>query len=113
MLPEFEQRLAERLLARFYDRRLLAHVQHQTRLGHAIRGNSVTLSEIRPDFDNPAAWVKFPIAQFRFDPAQGLWSLYRHEPRRRWRRYEALPATRNFEALLSEVDRDPTRIFWG
>ena len=113
MLPEFEQRLVERLLDRFYDRRLLAHVERQARLAHAIRGNAVTLLEIRPDFDDPTAWVKAPIAQFRFNAASGLWSLYWHDRNRRWQRYEALKATRNFEALLAEVDHDPTSIFWG
>lgn len=113
MLPKFEQRLVERLLARFYDRRLLAHVQHLIRLHHTIRGNSITLFEIRPGFDRSAVWVKSPIARFRFHPASGLWSLYWHDRNRRWRRYGDLTPTRNFEALLAEVDRDPTRIFWG
>lgn len=113
MLPEFERRLVERLLDRFYDRRLLAHVQHQTRLGHSIRGNSITLFELRPDFDDPSTWVKSPIAQFRFSPAKGLWSLYWHDRNRRWRLYDDLAATRNFESMLAEVDRDPTSIFWG
>ena len=112
-LPEFEQRLAERLLARFYDRRLLAHVQHQIRLHHTIRGNSITLLEIRPGFDKSAIWVKSPVARFQFDPATGLWSLYWHDRSRRWRRYEDLAATRNLESLITEVDRDPTSIFWG
>ena len=112
MLPEFERRLVERLLIRFYDRRLLAHVQHQIRLHHTIRGNSITLFEIRPGFDQSAVWVKSPIAQFRFGSAKGLWTLHWHD-RNRWRRYEDAAATRNFETLLSEVDRDPTSIFWG
>ena len=113
MLPKFELRLVERMLARFYDRRLLAHVQHQIRLHHTIRGNSITLIEIRPGFDKSAIWVKSPIAQFRFSPAKALWSLYWHDRNRRWRRYEDAAATRNFETLLTEVDRDPTSIFWG
>ena len=113
MLPQFEQSRVERLLARFYDRRLLAHVQHKIRLHHTIRGNTVTLFEIRPGFDNSAVWVKSPIARFRFDSATGFWSLYWHDRNRRWRRYEDLAATRNLESLISEVDRDPTSIFWG
>lgn len=112
-LPEFEQRLAERLLARFYDRRLLAHVQHQIRLHHTIRGNAITLFEIRAGFDRSAEWVKSPVARFQFDPASGLWSLYWHDRNRRWRRYADLAATRNLESLITEVDRDPTSIFWG
>ena len=113
MLPEFEQRLVERLLGRFYDRRVLAHVQHDTRLGHAIRGNAVTLFELRPGYDNPAVWEKAPIARFRFDPATGLWSLYWHDRNRRWQRYEDTAPTKNLESLITEVDRDPTSIFWG
>ena len=113
MLPDFERRLVERLLDRFYDRRLLAHVQHQIRLHHTIRGNSITLFEIRPGFDKSAVWVKSPIAQFRFNSRIGLWSLYWCDSNHRWRRYEDLAATRKFETLLTEVDRDPTSIFWG
>ncbi len=113
MLPEFERRLVERLLDRFYDRRLLAHVQHESRLGHTIRGNIITLFELRPGFDDPANWERSPIAQFRFGSAKGLWSLYWRDRNLRWRPYEDLAPTRNFEALLAEVDRDPTSIFWG
>jgi hypothetical protein len=113
VLPKFELRLVERLLDRFYDRRLLSHVQHQVRLGHAIRGNSITLFEIRPGIDDPANWMKSPVAQFRFSASSGLWSLYWHDRNRRWRPYEDATATRNFEKLLTEVDRDPTCIFWG
>jgi len=113
VLSQFELRLVERLLARFYGRRLLAHVQHQIRLHHTIRGNAVTLFEIRPGFDNSAVWVKTPIARFQFDAATGLWSLYWHDRNRLWRRYADLAATRNLELLITEVDRDPTSIFWG
>jgi hypothetical protein len=113
LLPKFEQRLVERLLTRFYDRRVLSHVQHQVRLGHSIRGNSITLFEIRPGYDNPAAWLKSPVAQFRFSSSTGLWSLYWHGPNRRWQPYGNMTATLNFEKLLTELDRDPTCIFWG
>ena len=113
MLPQFEQHQVERLLARFYDRRLIAHVQHQIRLHHTIRGNSVTLFVIRPGFDKSAVWVKSPVARFRFDAATGLWSLYWQDRNGLWRRYEDLAATRNLESLISEVDRDPISIFWG
>lgn len=113
MLPEFERRLVERLLGRFYDRRLLAHGERPARLAHAIRGSSVTLYAIRPGLAVPAAWFSAPIAQFRFDARTGLWALYWRDRNRRWRLYADLAPTRNFQALLAEVDRDPTRLFWG
>jgi hypothetical protein len=113
VLSEFEQRLVERSLSRFYDRRVLAHVQHETRLGHSIRGRSVTLFLTRPGFDQSAASLRFPIAQFRFDARSGLWSLYWRDRNQRWRLYDSTAPTKNFETLLAEVDRDPTYIFWG
>jgi hypothetical protein len=112
-LPEFERRLAERLLARFSDRRVLAHGEQPTRLEHEIRGLSVTLYELRPAYENPSVRVRAPVARFRFDPGSGLWTLHWRDPSGGWRRYGEHPPTRNLEALLSEVDRDPTRIFWG
>jgi hypothetical protein len=113
VLPEFERRRVERLFSRFYDRRVLAHVQHQTRLGHSIRGRSVTLFQTRPAFDESAASLPSPIAQFRFGARAGLWSLYWRDPNRRWRLYDSIAPTKNLETLLAEVDRDPTYIFWG
>lgn len=113
MLPEFEQRHIEHLLAQFYDRRVLAHARTQVRLGHTIRGNSVTLLEYRPAFDDPSAWTRLPVAQFRLDADTGLWSLYWCDRNRKWRLYEDHAPDRNLQRLLAEVDRDPTHIFWG
>ena len=113
MLSKFEQRRVERLLSRFYDRRVLAHVQHETRLGHTIRGRSVTLFQTREGFDEPAKSMRSPIAQFRVDARTGLWSLYWRGRNRQWRLYDGIAPTTNFETLLDEVDRDPTYIFWG
>jgi len=106
VLPKFEQRLVERLLARFYDRRMLAHVQHRTRLSHTIRGNSITLFKIR-------AGSRSQVAQFRYSSVTSLWSLYWRDRDRQWRPCEDMTATRNFGTLLTEVDRDPASIFWG
>jgi nicotinamidase-related amidase len=114
VLSKFEQRVLERLLSRFYDRRVLAHVQHETRLGHTIRGRSVTLYQTRPGFDEePAKSQRSPIAQFRFDARTGLWSLYCRDRSRQWRLYDGVAPAKDFETLLDEVDRDPTYIFWG
>lgn len=113
MLPEFEQRRVERLLLQFYDRRVLAHFQHNIRLSHIIRGNSVTLVELRRRFDDPTERTRSPVAQFRLNSASGLWSLHWRDHNRRWHLYEQCAPARNFERLLAEVDRDPTHIFWG
>ena len=113
MLPEFEQHHVEHLLTQFYGHRVLAHARNQSRLGHAIRGNAVTLFEFRPRFDDPSVWMKSPVAQFRLDADTGLWSLYWRDRNRRWRLYEQCAPDRNLGRLLAQVDHDPTHIFWG
>lgn len=113
MFPDLERRRVEQLLSHFYARRILAHARDQVRLGHSIRGNSVTVFEYQRGFDDPSAWMKIPVAQFRFDPGTGLWSLYWQDRNRKWRVYEDAPPAKSLGTLLAEVDRDPTCIFWG
>jgi hypothetical protein len=44
------------------------------------------------------------------DPAGHLYSRDRNL---KFHLYDLLPATANVDALLAEVDADPTAIFWG
>jgi hypothetical protein len=113
VLPEFERRRVERLLSQFYDRRVLAQFGTPIHLGHIIRGNSVTLLEFSPRFDNLSVWIESPVAQFRLNGSTGAWSLYWRNRDRKWRRYKNCVPARNLGRLLAEVDRDTTHIFWG
>ena len=73
----------------------------------------MTLLESCPTFPVPDQWVDRPVAQLRFDPEEKTWELYCADRNGRWRWYiDALP-THDFDALLKEVDEDPTSIFWG
>ena len=73
-------------------------------------------SSLRPTDQSPhetRAWVKTPIAQFRFDPKSKEWQLYCMHRDERWHKYFGTVPTPSFMSLLSEVDADPTCIFWG
>ena len=88
-------------------------LRHKLRIGFSVRGNRVTLFEERPAVMSLEDWVKIVVAQFRFDPHEGVWSLYCADRNSRWREYYEAEATPDLEELLAEVDRDPTGIFWG
>jgi hypothetical protein len=53
------------------------------------------------------------VAQLRYDPGSGAWSLYWRDRNDRWHPYPYLAPNRDIGPLLGEIDRDPTCIFWG
>lgn len=104
---------AETQLRVFCDRRVPAEVRDKVNLTYAFRGNSATLFENRPGFRDPGKWTAMPIAQFRFDPKTGKWTLYYADRNSKWHVYTDIKATSHFDELLKEVDSDPTGIFFG
>jgi hypothetical protein len=112
-LSEFTRKQVETRLKAFCERRVPARVRDEIRLGWKFRGNNVTLFESRPSFPDRATWVDIPVAQFRFDEKGKTWELYQADRNGRWHWYTNAVATPDFNALLAEVDEDPTGIFWG
>lgn len=80
------------------------------------RGNTITIVERRAPW-NPALigsdWTSLKIAQLRFDPPSQRWSLHWCDSSERWFPYEQLGASAAVDALLGEIEADPTGIFWG
>ena len=58
-------------------------------------------------------WSSQRVAQLRYDAKAAVWTLYCSDRNGRWWRYEPLPPKRDVAALLAEIHRDPTGIFWG
>jgi hypothetical protein len=112
-LPEFVERQVRTKIGAYCEGRVPAHAQHQVRMSYDLRGSAVTLVEQRIAFQDPSQWVDIPIAQLRYDPDLQQWTLYCSDRNGRWHRYEPLGPQKNLEALLREIDADPTGIFWG
>ena len=103
----------EKILGPYCVKRIPPHARNQVRLTYGFRGNSVTLFEERPAFDEPERWLKFAVAQFRYHEDSEAWTLYCADRNSRWHNYFETESTTNLESLLQEVDDDPTGIFWG
>ncbi len=112
-LSEFEKALVERELGGFCKTKIPAEFHDELRLDYSLRGNSVTLLEIRPAWRRPGEWTEMKIAQFRLDPASKMWSLYWRDRNERWHLYEDIPPSYDLGVCLKEVDADPTGIFFG
>jgi chorismate mutase len=63
--------------------------------------------------DPESEWVRSPVARFRFTKKSTTWSLYWRDSNSRFHRYDPLPPTSDIGALLTELEQDPTALFWG
>ena len=85
------------------------------RLGYdEPRCKSVTIFDCRPRWHaNLSDWSRTPVAQPRYDPDSHLWTLYWADRNSRWHYYDMVEPTPQPNELLTEIDEDPTGIFWG
>ena len=112
-LPEKARNQADSVLSSFCASHIPPHARDQIALSYEFRGNSVTLFEYRPRWDQPKDWIASAIAQFRFDPSNGRWRLYCADRNSKWHVYSLARPTTRFATLLEAVAKDPTGIFFG
>ncbi len=53
------------------------------------------------------------IAQLRYDDSAQSWTLFWADRNQRWHHYLDLEPSKSINALLEEIDEDPTFIFFG
>ncbi len=84
-------------------------------ISYSERAGRITLSCRRaPVFPELATeWSTAPIAQLRYDAADGRWVLLWPDSGGRWHRYPDESKATSPAPLLDIVDADPTGIFWG
>jgi len=112
-LLEIDKRRVMKIMDAYCENRIPEQVRDQIRLTHELRGNKLHLLESRQAFQRPDHWITMKIAQFEFEPENRLWTLYCFDRNSKRIPYPNCKATARLEALLDEVDADPTGIFWG
>ena len=112
-ISSFERRRVSKMLGEYCEQRIPTHVRNQLELGFRFEGNSVVLYERRPPWRGKGPWTESAVAKFRYFVGRQEWELYCRDRYERWHRYELIGPSRVFDDLLSEVEEDPTAIFWG
>jgi len=99
----------------YCEQRVAPDASDQVRLEAGLSRGAVTIVERRPPWREDAGpeWASNPIARLRYTTKSEAWTLYWCDSNARWHRYESLKPSADVRALLDEVDRDPTGIFWG
>ena len=112
-LPELVRKTVEHEMGPYCEERVPPHARHKIKMEYRIRGKSVTLIERRPSWrpELPPEWSTLPVAQMRYE--EGKWALYWSDRNSRWYRYDELEPTADLSAVLTEINEDPTAIFWG
>ena len=103
----------ETQLKSFCETRVPPDIRDKVNLSFEFRANSVTLFENRPRWNDPSEWTHSAVAQFRFEPKSGRWTLFCADRNSRWHEYPEVEPTSRFDELLEEVSKDPTGIFFG
>ena len=110
-LPELDVARVQRWCAA----RAPEHARHQVRVECKLAARHLTIVERRAPWreDFGPEWTSFPIARLHYTAAGKSWTLYWRDRNLRFHTYDLLAPSRRVEDLLTEIDRDPTRIFWG
>ena len=115
-LPEFVRRRAAIDLGTFCKKRDASVPRDQMRLEYEFRGDAVTLVERRIPSQRgmkSQPWTRMAIARFRYEVKGARWTLYWPDRDSRWHVDDGIEPAPDLGLLLMQVDRDPTRIYWG
>jgi hypothetical protein len=100
---------------RWCEQRVPPYIRDKLRIECEPGLRHLTIVERTPLWadDRDRAWTRSPVARLRYTKANRTWTLYWRDSNSRFHRYDRIPPASHVEALLQEIDLDPTAIFWG
>lgn len=102
------------LVRRDCEARVPEDVRDEVLIEADRRGRTIEIVERHapwnPDFGTE--WSSVRVAQLRFDPAHGVWTLHARIGDR-WTRHPDTAAAPDVARLLGVLDEDPYALFWG
>jgi Protein of unknown function (DUF3024) len=102
-------------IRRCCEGRVPTRLRDQIRIELDVNGRSVTIVECRAPWTPEIGpdWTRFPIARLRHVAARGVWMLDWRDRNLHWHRYDRIDPSPHLDPLLTEIQADPTAIFWG
>ena len=81
---------------------------------YEIEGHSVSIYEVRPDWQDASKKTKMGVARFRYTRARGEWRLYWMRRDLKWHLYDPdVSISRQLEPLVDVVAKDRSGAFFG
>jgi|tagenome__1003787_1003787.scaffolds.fasta_scaffold19282828_1 hypothetical protein len=98
---------------RFCERRTPVRAAGDHHLEACVIGNVLTITEHVVPWARSGFAASFPIAQLRFEPESGQWTLYAGRRPDGWYAVPDVGSTADLESLLKVIDDDPADVFWS
>ncbi len=109
VLPELDVEKVKR----FCRAKVQDPVADEVRLEVTTRGSNVSIHERRPLWRGaPGTWTSMAIAQVRYE-GDGTWTLYYGDRNGKWAMYLDLDPKQPIDAIIDELEEDPTCVFRG
>ncbi len=113
-LTELIKKSAENKIRAFCENRVPPHARNQVRLAFKFRGSAITIFEERAPWSKDLKeWTSLPVAQIRYIEKTNRWQLFCADRNSRWHKYLSKESISDIDAILEEISKDPTHIFWG
>ena len=111
---EFELKRIEKAVSLFFEKRLPpGHDRKKLDFGYTISGQSVVLTEIRPQWDDPSIIHEYPFAKATYVKTQNVWKVFWQRADLKWHGYKPVSAVASFEEFLDVVNADKHGCFFG
>jgi len=82
---EIEKKRCEKAVSAFMEkRRPPAHIRDQLDLGYRLKGQSVEIFEIRPDWRDHAKKMEEPVAKATYVRSQNVWKIFWQRADLKW-----------------------------
>ena len=112
-MPPIQKQLIEKRFENYCRTKIPIEIQDKVKLFYKMRGNSVTLIESRPVWNDPSRWTELFVAQVRYENETGIYTLFYANQNNKWFHYEFLDATGDLDEVIDAIENDSTGIFWG
>jgi hypothetical protein len=89
------------------------NIRPQLDIGYKIEKQSIIISEIRPQWDNPDAFFEFPVAKATYVKAKNHWKVFWRRANGNWDAYAPNPVVATLQDFTTLVEEDEYSCFWG
>jgi len=111
---ELEKKRCEKALSAFMEKhRPPPHIRSQLDLGYRVKGQSVEIFEIRPDWRDPTRKIEAAVAKATYVRTQATWKVFWQRADLKWHRYDPDAEVDSIEAFLRIVGADDHCCFFG
>lgn len=88
-------------------------IRDEIDINYVVDGQSVTVIEIQPDWQDNLKKIERPIAKATWIKATSNWKIFWMRGDLKWHAYEPRPTAKNLKIFVKVLEEDDHGCFWG